>query len=99
MLRREEGGRFSQELVIFPQIGDLATQAFEFSAFILIQGPGWFAAEPAPVLFNPDPGAQGLIADIDFAGDFRDGASGVDDQGRGFSFVFVGESPALLLCF
>jgi hypothetical protein len=71
------------------QLGDLSAQGFEFGAFVQGQFPGRFAGLLCS--FSGDPLAQRLGADVEFAGDFGDGAAGVDHQPGGLVLVLGAE--------
>lgn len=74
LLRREEGRCFSQETVVLPQFEDFLAQAFEFFAFGLVQRSGRLTVQAAAGSFFLHPGAQCLLAEVQFLGDRADGA-------------------------
>lgn len=58
-LRREEGGRFSQELVVQSQIEVLPSQSGQSSPFVFVQRARGVTVDAASVSLGFDPGAQG----------------------------------------
>ena len=89
-LRREEGGCFSQKLVVLFQIEVLPPQPCQFSSFVLVQRTRGLTVGAASVFLGFDPGTQGLFTDSNFLGHRGDRPDGIDDEIRGLDPVFRG---------
>lgn len=96
LLRRAEGGSFSQEVVVILQFEDFFAQAFEFLAFGLVHRFGRLTVRASAGSFFLHLGDQRLLAEVQFLGYRADVASGIYDQAGGFSGIVLGEGPALL---
>src|SRR5699024_2622937 len=97
-LRREEGGCFSQELIVLFQIEVLPPQPCQFSPLILVQRARGFPIDATPALLCFHPGAQGLLTDSDFPGHRSNRPASVNDETRSLDPILLSiRTPLALL--